>query len=75
MVEIRWTPGRATAEVWINPEFKFAEVTAGYLGYAFDVDGGGPGSYETTIPATIDWALGATGGRVRARGRARALGA
>lgn len=74
MVEIRWG-GRTTAEVWINRDFKFADVNAGYLPYAFDVDGGGPGSYETITPATVEWSPGASSGRVLNRGRARALGA
>jgi hypothetical protein len=75
MVEIRWRVGESTAEVWINRDYKFADITADLVASAFDVDGGGPGSYATIRPAIVAWGEGARAGRVHARGHARALGA
>lgn len=72
MVEIHWREGEGTAELRVNPEFKFADLTSGYLEAAFEVDGGGPGSYETVSPAVIEWGPSARVGRVRDRGRVRA---
>lgn len=74
MVEIRWASGTPTAEVWISREYKFADLTADLLAIAFDLDGGGPGTYETVMPALVDWAGTAGTGRVRTRGRARLAG-
>lgn len=73
MLEIRWREGDAGAEVWVNPEFKFADLTADLLDTAFEVDGGGPGAYETVTPALLEWSAGASAGRVRRRGLVRAL--
>lgn len=74
MVEIRWQDGAATAEVYVNPEYKFADLNATYLESAFDVDVMGPGSFETVSPAVVDWTRAASSGRVMQRGRVRALG-
>ena len=76
MLEIRWAPGAAEAAVTVNPEFRFGDLNAALLAAAFDVDGGGgAGRYETVVPARVEWGPGATAGRVKARGRARPLGA
>lgn len=72
MVEIHWRDGEQNAEVWVNPEFKFADLTADLLESAFEVmDGGGPGAYETLRAAQVEWGAGASSGRVTQRGRVR----
>jgi hypothetical protein len=73
-VQILWAPSASTAEVWVNPDYKFADLTADYLTSAFVVDAPGPGSYETVEPAVIAWSRGASAGRVQVRGRVRAAG-
>ena len=73
MVEIRWKADAADAEVWVKPDYKFADLTADYIAAAFD-GGVGPGSYETIAPAVIEWSADASAGRVRQRGRVRPLG-
>lgn len=74
MVHVHWAPSASTAEVWVNPDYKFADLTADYLTSAFEVDTRGPGSYETVSPAVIAWSSGASAGRVQVRGRVRAAG-
>jgi len=73
MVEIRWKADAGDAEVWVKPDYKFADLTANYIAAAFD-GGAGPGSYETISPAVIEWSAGASAGRVRQRGRVRPMG-
>jgi hypothetical protein len=74
MVEIHWQDGASTAQVWVNPEYKFADLNARYLESAFDVDVIGPGTFETVSPAIVDWTRAASCGRVVERGRVRAVG-
>jgi hypothetical protein len=72
MVQIRWRVGSATAEVLVNPEYRFAEINAELLNIAFDLEGTGGPSYETVIPAEVEWGPNVTQGRVRKHGRLRA---
>jgi hypothetical protein len=74
MVEIRWRDGDARAEVRVNPEYRFADVTARYLESVFDVDVPGQGSFETLSPAIVEWTPDASSGRVVSRGRLQAIG-
>ena len=72
MVTIRWRPGAADAEVYVNPDFAFADDNGARLSVAFDIDGrAGSGRYETVAPARVAWSEDAGTGRVTARGRAR----
>jgi hypothetical protein len=73
MVAIHWQDGGSTAEVWVNPEYKFADLNARYLESAFDVDIAGPGSFETVAPAILNWTHAASSGHVVKRGRVRAV--
>jgi hypothetical protein len=72
MIEIRWREGADHAEAWINPNFKFADLTAALLETAFHLEGGGTGAYDTLAPAVIDWDPTSSQGHVRQKGRARA---
>jgi hypothetical protein len=74
MVQIQWQPGSQSAEVWLNREYIFGDLTADYVRSLFDVQGGGPGAYETLIPAVVAWREGAESGALQRRGRARSLG-
>ena len=65
MVHVHWAPSASTAEVWVNPEYKFADLTADFLTSAVEVDARGPGSYETVAPAVIAGSSGASAGEVR----------
>lgn len=71
MIRIHWRDGAASAEVWVNPDFKFADLTADLLDTAFVVEGGGPGAYETVTPAIIEWGANASEGRLKRRGVVR----
>jgi hypothetical protein len=73
MVEIRLAENAGTAEIWVNPDYKFADLTAKYLLSAFDVDLPGPGQFETLSPATVHWIAGSTNGRIVRRGTIRAI--
>ena len=76
MLEIRWRPGSAEAEVAVNRDFRFGDLNVMLLQVAFDVEGRTvSGVYETLAPARVAWGATAAAGRITARGRVRALGA